>query len=145
MNQSWGFQIIPDTHNRCRSWSQHTVQHKWWNEALVLCPRVRLHQIAILAEETLDMHLKSVGVLKVVGKQNSPSHDDELEIKHSHREALAAFWADAAVPASYSSPVDHPPSTVTLTTPATMVCEHVCACFCAFALQHLLHKPFGRH
>lgn len=128
MKRSWGFQIIPHTHDRCRSWSQHTVQHKRWNEALVLCPRVGFHQIAILTEETLDMHLKSVGVLEVVGEQNSPSHDDELKIKHSHREALVAFWTDAAVPASYSRPVDHPPFTVTLTTPATMVCE--CAWVC---------------
>ncbi|KAI1239659.1 hypothetical protein IHE44_0011083 [Lamprotornis superbus] len=52
---------------------------------------VWFHQIAILTEETLDMHLKSVGVLEVVGEQNSPSHDDELKIKHSHREALVAF------------------------------------------------------
>lgn len=57
----------------------------------MLCPRVRFHQIAILTEETLDMHLKSVSVLEVVGKQNSSSHDDELKIKHSHREALVAF------------------------------------------------------
>lgn len=94
------------------------------------------------------MHLKSVSVLEVVGEQNSPSHDDELKIKHSHREALVAFWTDAAVPASYSSAADHPPFTVTLTTRAIMVCEPLCACvcvcFCASALQHLLHKPFGK-
>lgn len=128
MKWSWGFQIIPHTHNHCRSWSQHTVQHKWRNEALILCPRVWFHQIAILTEETLDVHLKSVSVLEVVGEQNSPSHDDELKIKHSHREALVAFWKDAAVPESYTSPVDHPPFTVTLTTPAIMVCERVCVC-----------------
>lgn len=80
MEQSWRIQIISYTYNSCRSWSQNTVQYKRWNEALILCSRVRFHQIAILTEETLDMHLKSIGALEVVGEQNSPSHDDKLKI-----------------------------------------------------------------
>lgn len=92
MQQLWIIKIISYTYNCCRSWSQHTVEHKRWNEALVLRSRVWFHQIAILTEETLDMHLESIGALEVVGKQNSPSHDDKLKIKHDHIEALVAFF-----------------------------------------------------
>lgn len=88
------------------------------------------------------MHLKSIGALEVVGEQNSPSHDDKLKIEHGHTEMLAAFLTDAAMPSSYSGPADHPPFIVTPTALAILVCE--CACFCASALQHLLHKPFGK-
>lgn len=71
------------------------------------------------------MHLKCIGALKVVGEQNSSSHDDKLKIKHGHTETLVAFLTDAVMPSSYSSPADHPPFTVTLTALAIMVCECV--------------------
>lgn len=89
------------------------------------------------------MHLKSIGALEVVGKQNGPSHDDKLKIQHGHTETLVAFLTDAATPLSYASPADHPPFIVTLTAFAIMMCECVCVCFGASALQHLLHKCFG--
>lgn len=91
MEQPWRIQIISYTYNSCRSRSQHTVEHQRWNEALILRSRVRFHQIAILTEEALDMHLKSIGALEVVGKQNSPSHDDKLKIQHGDTETLVAF------------------------------------------------------
>lgn len=36
--------------------------------------------------------MKSIGALEVVGKQNSPSHDDKLKIQHGDTEALVAFF-----------------------------------------------------
>lgn len=142
MEQSWRIQIISRTYNSCRSWSQHTVEHKRWNEALVLCSRIWFHQIAVLTEETLDMHLKSIGALEVVGEQNSPSHDDKLKIQHGHTETLVAFLTDASMPSSHSSPAEHPPFTITPTALTGTVCQRVR--FCAPARRHPLHKPFGK-
>lgn len=39
----------------------------------------------VIAEKPLDVHVESVGVLKVVCQHDSPSHDHQLEVKHGHR------------------------------------------------------------
>lgn len=86
---------------------QHTVEDKRGNEAFILGSGVRFHQLPVLAKEALDMHLESVCALKVVGEQNGPGHDDELEIQHGDRGVRRRLFSSRA-----SEPLcdTHPPS-----------------------------------
>lgn len=83
------------TYNGSWSGGQHTVEHQRGDETFFLCSRVRLHQLSILTEEPLDMHLKSVSAFEVVGKQHCPGHDDKLKIQHGHTEGLAGLQSSA--------------------------------------------------
>lgn len=84
---------IQSTYNCCWGCSQYTVEDKRGNEAFVLCSWIWFHQIAVLAEEALNMHLESVRALEVVGKQDRPSHNNKLKIQHGDNETLASCSA----------------------------------------------------
>lgn len=74
------------THYSCGSSRHDAVQDERGDEAGLLCAGVRLHQLSVVAEETLHMHAEQVRALHVVGQQHRAGHDDELEEEHSRSE-----------------------------------------------------------
>lgn len=73
------------THQKQRQSADHCVKYYRRNSAGRLGSMVRLGVGIVIAEKPLDVHVESVGVLKVVSQHDSPCHDHQLEVKHDHR------------------------------------------------------------
>ncbi|KAL0200455.1 hypothetical protein M9458_003642, partial [Cirrhinus mrigala] len=57
----------------------HRVQNGWWDRTGLLWSEIRLRIGIIMTEKSLDVHVESIGVLKVVCQHDSPCHDHQLK------------------------------------------------------------------